>query len=129
MSSQAEPGKRAFGMQLEVHAARYLTRQGLALLYRNFQCRLGEIDLIMRDGNTLVFVEVRFRRNNSHGDACATVDWRKQRKLQRTAQVFLLRSGMRDQFPCRFDVLGITHAPLSSDLQFDWIRAAFTLLD
>lgn len=127
MTSPGEVGKRAFGMQLEVHAAHFLCAQGMSLLQRNFQCKLGEIDLIMREGNTLVFVEVRFRRSNSHGHACATVDWRKQRKLQRAAQVFLLRSGLRDQLPCRFDVLGITRDPLSGALTFDWIPAAFTL--
>ncbi len=127
MSNPGEVGKRAFGMQLEVHAARYLSHQGMSLVHRNFQCKLGEIDLIMRERDTLVFVEVRFRRSNSHGDACATVDWRKQRKLQRAAQVFLQRSGLRDQLPCRFDVLGITRDPLSGSLAFDWIPAAFTL--
>jgi putative endonuclease len=129
MASQQDPGKRAFGMQLEANAARYLARQGMTLLQRNFQCKLGEIDLIMRDGNTLVFVEVRFRRSSSHGSACATVDWRKQRKLQRAAQVFLLRSGLRERFPCRFDVLGITQDKHCAELQFDWIPAAFTLSD
>jgi putative endonuclease len=129
MSSREYPGKRALGMQLERHAARYLSHQGMTLLQRNFQCKLGEIDLIMRDRNTLVFVEVRFRRSNSHGNACATVDWRKQRKLQRAAQVFLLRSGLREQLPCRFDVLGISRDARSGALQFDWIPAAFTLPD
>jgi len=127
MSSQDEPGKRAFGMQLEAVAARYLARQGMSLLCRNFQCKLGEIDLVMRDGNTLVFVEVRFRRGSTHGNACATVDWRKQRKVQRAAQVYLLRSGLRERHPCRFDVLGITREPVKGALQFDWIPAAFTL--
>jgi putative endonuclease len=127
MSSPGDLGKRALGMQLEALAARYLAQQGLSLVCRNFQCKLGEIDLVMRDRNTLVFVEVRFRRSSTHGSACATVDWRKQRKVRRAAQVYLQRSGLQDRLPCRFDVLGITREPVIGTLQFDWVRAAFTL--
>lgn len=129
MAKPARAGKRAFGEAQENEAANFLVRQGLTLVCRNFQCKLGEIDLIMRSKETLVFVEVRFRRSSLYGNAAATVDWRKQGKLLRTAQFYLQRSGLRDRVPCRFDVLGIAPDLCNGTLQFDWIRAAFTLPD
>ena len=129
MAKPARAGKRAFGEAKESEAASFLARQGLTLVCRNFQCKLGEIDLVMRSSDTLVFVEVRFRRSSLYGNAAATVDWRKQGKLLRTAQFYLQRSGLRDRVPCRFDVLGIAPDSRNGTLQFDWIRAAFTMPD
>lgn len=126
MAIPSHSGKRAFGEALEREAASFLISQGLALICRNFQCKLGEIDLIMQSGNTLVFVEVRYRRSSRFGSAASTVDQRKQRKLTRTAQFYLQRSGLRDSLPCRFDVLGIEPSRQEQRLQFEWIKAAFT---
>jgi Holliday junction resolvase-like predicted endonuclease len=64
MAKPARAGKRAFGEAKESEAASFLVRQGLTLVCRNFQCKLGEIDLVMRSNDTLVFVEVRFRRSS-----------------------------------------------------------------
>lgn len=129
MAKPATSGKRAFGEAIEKDAADFLSQQGLTLVSRNFQCKLGEIDLIMRHRDTLVFVEVRYRKSTAYGSAAATVDHRKQRKLVRTAQFYLVRSGLRDHMPCRFDVLGIGPAAIGTGLQFDWIKSAFTAPD
>jgi len=129
MAIPARGGKRAFGESLELEAANFLCSNGMTLVSRNFQCKLGEIDLIMRDKDVLVFVEVRYRRSSRFGSAVATVDRRKQIKLLRAAQFYLQRSGLRDRLPCRFDVLGISPSPISGELMYDWIRDAFTSPD
>lgn len=94
---------RRRGQAAEAEAARYLERQGLRLLARNFSCRWGEIDLIAEDGDTLVFVEVRWRRAGALVDAAASIDGRKRQKLWRTAQVYLSRYPVPP--PCRLDAL------------------------
>lgn len=104
---------------MEEAAARYLQRAGLSIERRNYRCRRGEIDLIARDGDTLVFVEVRYRRNNRYGSASATVDARKQSKLLATADSYLQHFKL--ECPCRFDVVAI-----EGDAQnIQWIRGAF----
>lgn len=109
------------GLQKEALAEQYLSQRGLRLLQRNFRCKLGEIDLIMADGETCVFVEVRYRRHASHGSALETVDYRKQQKLLRTAQFYLVRHGLLERCPSRFDVVAISGA----DNAIEWIRNAF----
>jgi putative endonuclease len=111
------------GGRFEQLALAWLQSHGLRRVQSNYRCVLGEIDLIMRDRDTLVFVEVRFRGNSSHVAACETVDHRKQRKLLRTAQHFLLYNRQLAQSPCRFDVLGISSG--AGQLQYQWIRNAF----
>jgi putative endonuclease len=92
------PGARA-----EALAADYLCRQGLTLLERNFRTRRGEIDLVMRDGGVIVFVEVRLRTNAAFGGAAASITPTKQARLVAAAQVYLARLGR--QPPCRFDAV------------------------
>lgn len=116
---------RALGERLEAVALRYLETKGLRLVLRNFQCKLGEIDLIMHEAKMLVFVEVRYRRSERFGSAAETVDWRKQRKLVRTAHVYLNMRGIAQRTPCRFDILGITRCESMQDYRFDWIPNAF----
>jgi len=116
---------RALGEQLESVALHYLEAKGLKLVCRNFQCKLGEIDLVMRQGQLLVFVEVRYRRSERFGSAAETVDWRKQRKLVRTAQVYLNLQCLAQRTPCRFDIFGITRNPTTQAFRFDWIPNAF----
>lgn len=111
------PPHLAAGREAEDRACAWLRERGLKLLERNFRCRGGEIDLIMRDGDTLVFVEVRYRRNDRFGGSAVTVDRRKQMRLIAAAHTFLQRSGQRA--PCRFDVVAVTGADL------DWIPDAF----
>ncbi|WP_295798833.1 YraN family protein [uncultured Microbulbifer sp.] len=118
------------GTQMEVVAAQHLRAAGLKILECNFKSRFGEIDLIARDGETLVFVEVRFRRSNRFGGAGMSVDWRKQRKLHATASNYL--QYRRLDCPCRFDVIAIEHAggaPAghgeTPPLNIEWIKNAF----
>ena len=106
--------KQSQGRDWEQVALRHLKRQGLAFVEANFSCKGGEIDLIMRDGESLVFVEVRQRADRRHGGAAASITPAKIRRLVRAAQVYLLR------FPkmpaCRFDVVAI-----DGD-QLEWLR-------
>ncbi|WP_299941611.1 YraN family protein [uncultured Microbulbifer sp.] len=104
---------------MEDKAADYLRRAGLAVIEHNYRSRFGEIDLIARDSDTVVFVEVRFRRSNHFGGAGASVDARKQQKLLATACGYLQKHNL--DCPCRFDVLAI-----DSDAQnIQWIKNAF----
>ncbi len=80
--------------------------QGLKLRMRNYLCKLGEIDLVMSAGKTLVFVEVRYRKNNHFGGAAASVTPAKQQKLRRAAHCYLQAKGLNEsQQPCRFDLV------------------------
>ena len=106
------------GTDAEARAAELLARQGLQLVTRNYRCRAGEIDLVMRDGDQLVFVEVRKRSHAGFGGALASVDGAKQRRLRIAAEHYLMQS--RWNGPCRFDVVGFDHAS-----QGTWIRDAF----
>ncbi len=118
MSSRVAQGTAA-----EELARRYLETRGLTLVARNFRCRVGELDLIMRDGDQLVFVEVRSRRDSRFGTPAESVTRTKQQRLLRAAAVYLQRQ--RLDLPCRFDVLAILHA--ESEPQMEWIRDAFHL--
>ena len=97
--------KQAQGRDWEQVALRHLARQGLSLVEANFTCKGGEIDLIMRDGDTLVFVEVRQRADGRHGGAAASITPAKIRRLVRAAEFYLLRFPVTP--PCRFDVVAI----------------------
>ena len=108
--------KQAQGRDWEQTALRYLRRHGLVLVEVNFTCKGGEIDLIMRDGESLVFVEVRQRADRRHGGAAASITPSKIRRLVRAAQFYLLR--LQSVPPCRFDVVAIDGDTL------DWLRDA-----
>jgi len=105
------------GAQAEQQAAHYLRQQGLKPVAQNYRSRFGEIDLIMQDGATLVFVEVRLRRTANFGGAVASIDARKQRRLILTAQQYL--AGLAHIPPCRFD------AVLMDDNDVQWLKNAF----
>lgn len=113
------------GQEVEWQAAEYLHRQGLKLLARNYRCRSGEIDLIMQSHDGLVFVEVRYRRQNSFGGAAASVDRRKQQRLLATAQYYLQQHHATNR-PCQFDVVAVMPGPDGTPV-FDWIQNAFEL--
>lgn len=108
------------GAQAEQWAAQYLQRHGLKPVARNYRCRFGEIDLIMNDGTTLVFVEVRLRRNGDFGGAAASIDAHKQQRLIRTAQHYLAALGQTP--PCRFDAVLLDDA---EGRNVQWLRNAF----
>lgn len=110
------------GQEAETLAAQFLEAQGLQFIERNFRCKLGEIDLIMRDASTLVFVEVRLRSNRFFAQAAESVNWQKQRKLINTAQLYLQQHKLVDKVSCRFDVIAIDNNQIKKS---DWIRDAF----
>ncbi len=97
--------KQRQGQLGEDAALAHLQRHGLQLVERNFRCKGGEIDLIMQDRHSLVFVEVRQRADLRHGGAAASITITKQRRLIIAAQVYLL--GLKKMPPCRFDVVAI----------------------
>lgn len=111
------------GRGAEEAAYQFLLGQGVQLLARNFRCRWGEIDLIVADKNTVVFVEVRYRRSKKFGSAEETVDKRKQIRLGRAAQSFLQTHPELANRPARFDV--VTLAPAAQSMKLRWIRDAF----
>ena len=105
-SSRSTPpadARAVAGRAAEDLAARFLDGQGLHVVARNFRTKRGEIDLIARDGATLVFVEVRFRRSERHGGAAESITGAKQARMVAAAQVYLLRQ--RGDPPCRFDAI------------------------
>jgi putative endonuclease len=117
---------RATGKKFEQLAARWLQARGVQPLQRNFSCRVGEIDLIAVDGVSLVFVEVRARSNPRFASAAASVDRRKQQRLLRAAQCFLLSNPQLAHMPCRFDVIAIEPRQSPAQHGICWIRGAFT---
>ena len=115
---------RAVGDGAETLALRFLARHGLKPVARNYRCRLGEIDLIMRDAHCLVFVEVRYRRNNAYTDAALSVDMRKQQKLLRAAAMYVAGKRFRRPPTMRFDVVGIDRDQCG-ELRVTWLKDAF----
>jgi putative endonuclease len=108
---------RSIGAEAERGAADYLIRNGLELVERNFRCRGGEIDLIMRDGAVLVFVEVRARAASRFGGAAESITAGKQARVALAARHYLARHSL--DVPCRFDAL------LLDGDRLNWIRNAF----
>jgi putative endonuclease len=114
------------GRKAELACCKYLQQQGLTLLDRNYQGRRGELDLVMQDKNTVVFVEVRYRRNDAFGGAAETITTSKQHRLRKTAEQYLqqetrLKNG-------RFDVVAMSEEILNNGANaytFDWIKNAF----
>ena len=101
----------------EERAAAYLASQGLAILARNFRARVGEIDVIAQEGDVLVFVEVRLRTSGSYGGALESITYRKQRRIQAAASLYM--SKLRRAPRCRFDVVLIEEGDIR------WLRSAF----
>lgn len=119
--------RRADGAAWESLARAELERHGLRALAANTSYRFGELDLVMADGATVVFVEVRYRRGDAFGGGLASVDARKRRRIALAAQAFLATQPALAARPCRFDVVAISgraDAP-----RIDWVRNAFTLDD
>lgn len=113
----------AIGRLAEERARRHLEDHGLKLLETNFRCPGSELDLIMRDGDCVVFVEVRFRRSARFGGGAESVDRRKQEKLTACALYYLQRHRRLARLAARFDVVALT--PQGGDYHIDWIRNAF----
>ena len=115
---------RVVGNDAELLALRFLRSAGLQPITRNYHCRLGEIDLVMRDGDCIVFVEVRYRSARSLSPAALTVDARKQQRLCRTADLFLTTRPDLADCKARFDVVGIDRAE-DGEASIEWLQDAF----
>ena len=108
---------QAAGGAAEERAANFLLKRGLAILTRNYRTRLGEIDLVAREGDTLVFVEVRPREASRFGGGAESITPHKRRRIVAAARRYLLR--LRRVPPCRFDVITIDNGDPT------WLRGAF----
>ncbi|WP_326468543.1 YraN family protein [Enterobacter wuhouensis] len=112
--------RKETGDAWELKARRWLEGKGLRFVAANVRGRGGEIDLIMKEGHTTVFVEVRFRQSSRFGGAAASVTFAKQQKLLQTAHLWLARhNGSFDTVDCRFDVIAFTGN------EIDWLKNAF----
>lgn len=116
------PSAVEVGRAIEEQVCAYLRGRGLSLITRNYRCRQGELDLIMRDNDTVVFVEVRFRRNRRFGGGAESVDRRKRVRLVAAGQHYLQAHPKEARHPCRFDVVAVTAH--NGDFEIDWIRNA-----
>ncbi|MCR5162290.1 MAG: YraN family protein [Lachnospiraceae bacterium] len=108
MKQYRKQNNRAAGAAGEELAAEVLRAEGYEIVCRNFRNRLGEIDIIAREGGFLVFIEVKYRKGRRAGDPLEAVGWEKQRIICRMAGVYLSMERMRADTPCRFDVVSIT---------------------
>lgn len=111
--------KRRIGSRYEEQAAAYLRQQGLIIQAQNYRNRYGEIDLIAKDGDYLVFIEVKYRRDEDKGNPFEAVSGGKQQRIRNTARYYLYQHRYREETPCRFDVIGI----LAREIR--WIKNAF----
>lgn len=109
--------RKTQGQRAEQQACKFLQQQGLKLIEKNYRCRFGEIDLVMRDGQQLVFVEVRYRSSSAFGGPLASIDHRKKANLIATAYHYLLVK--KKQYDARFDIVGITKGGRT-----DWVTNA-----
>lgn len=107
------------GALIERQARAFFEERGLRFVAANFRTRFGELDLVMEDGETLVFVEVRYRRGDSHGGALASVTTHKQQRLLKAAAQFLAQHGAAHRM-VRFDIVGVTGTAAPQ-----WLRDAF----
>lgn len=112
--------KKESGNLAEKKACDFLQKQGLQLITQNFRCRLGEVDLIMRDQEHIVFVEVRSRSRIDYGTPIESVTVRKQTKILKTSIYFLQQRNWLNKVNFRFDIIGVNNN------QFEWIKNAFT---
>ena len=97
--------RRAEGTAYEKRAAQYLEERGYKVLSHNYRCRQGEVDLIAQDGEYLVFVEVKYRKDARSGYGSEAVSWQKQRRIINTARWYLAQHERNADTPCRFDVV------------------------
>lgn len=122
LNSQQRLGKTG-----ELAVAKHLKSSGYKILAQNYSCKLGEIDIIARDGSVLVFIEVKTRSGTSYGSPAAAVNTRKQRQISRAAQCYLAEHNLFDS-PARFDVVSVL-CDHNNNHHFDHISNAFDLCE
>ncbi|MBV1872977.1 MAG: YraN family protein [Gammaproteobacteria bacterium] len=120
------------GQKFESFSEAYLKKRGLRPITRNFSCRHGEIDLIMQDAQTLVFIEVRYRNNSQFGNALDSITLAKQARIIKTAHYYLQTNRWTNKLFCRFDAMGISgqdslETQQAENLKVEWVKDAFTL--
>ncbi len=117
------------GAQAENLALSFLQDQGLKLIERNYACRSGELDLIMLDGESLIFIEVRLRTNNNFGGAAGSITRTKRQRLEKTALHFLQSHPVFSHRLCRFDLICLTSAQSNNDEHhqkpIEWLKGVF----
>lgn len=116
--------KRQTGAYYEQEAGRYLERLGYEILEYNYRCRLGEIDIVAKDGGCMVFCEVKYRADGRKGSPLEAVDSRKQQVIFRCAMYYLTEHRLED-VPCRFDVIGIEGKGGMKEAEVTYIKNAF----
>ncbi len=116
--------RQALGRAGEAAARDYLARRGVRIVAENYACAAGEIDLVGREGDTLVFIEVKTRTSRAFGSPQLAVHWRKQRQIVKAAQWFLTEQRLSDT-ACRFDVLAICFPDEKAAPRIEWLRDAF----
>jgi putative endonuclease len=123
VATEDQQGSKLRGARIEALARDFLQRHGLEPIAANANYRGGELDLVMRDGDMLVFIEVRYRRSSGFGGGAGSVDANKRRKLVHAASQFLAAHREYSRAPCRFDVMDASGEPEAPT--FDWLRDAF----
>lgn len=115
--------KRVIGDGNEELACKYLISQGCRIVFRNFRCKQGEIDIIARDGDYLCFIEVKFRKNSDFGQPQEAVNISKQRKISQVSRFYLYSKNLSFDIPIRYDVIAVSvNEGIST---FKWIKNAF----
>lgn len=116
---------RTIGFEAEKLAKNHLLAEGLEFIEANYHCRGGEIDLIFKDKNVLLFLEVKLRSNNRFGSAAEMVTLSKQKKIIKAAEHYLLKKHLSDNVQCRFDVIAIDTKNERQATKIHWIKNAF----
>ncbi|MCF6288621.1 MAG: YraN family protein [Proteobacteria bacterium] len=114
---------RIWGDYWEDVAFDYLKKNGLKIVKRNFNCKVGEIDIIMTNNDILIFIEVKYRKDSDWVSAVESVTRSKQRKIIKAAQLYLLKNKKYQDWNCRFDVVSIQGD--KTNPQINWIKHAF----
>lgn len=115
--------KRKIGGEYERRALLFLEGKGLTVLETNYRCKVGEIDLICKDGSTYVFVEVKYRKNNSMGDPAEAVNYRKQKTICKVATYYMVAKKLPYDGSFRFDVVSILGDKIT------WYKNAFMYIN
>jgi putative endonuclease len=127
--NEIDKQKKLLGKKGEDIALSYLTEKGYELVARNYRfSRYGELDLVMRDGKYLVFIEVRTKKNKLYGSPLETIDYDKRRQIEKMAQLFLVKEKLSQDTFCRFDAIGIILSN-NNEPEIEHIQDAFIIGD